>query len=231
MECKKIIILLLFLFIVGCTKMNSLNYNDVKIEWLNHASFKIYGENKIVYIDPYQIKEDFNDADLIFITHDHYDHCSSKDISKVSKEGTKIIATEKCASKLNGNLKTVKPNEKFIIENVNVETIPSYNLSEQYHLKSNDNVGFILGFGEIKIYHAGDTDKIPEMKEINVDIAILPVGGTYTMNSKEASEAAREINAKIFIPMHYGSIVGSESDAKMFKELVEEQGKNVEILK
>jgi len=195
----------------------------IKIDWFGHAAFKIEKYKKI-FIDPYQLKVKDN-ADFILITHDHFDHCSIEDINKIASKNTIIIAAEKCKKELEklkdkiSKIIYVKPNEKLNFEKITIETFPSYNVNKNFHPKSSNYVGYIVEIDGIRIYHAGDTDLIPEMKELKVDIALLPVGGTYTMNYKEASEAVKIIKPKIAIPMHYGSIVGSEEDAKKFKEL------------
>mgnify|MGYP000384757526 CR=1 FL=1 len=195
-----------------------------KIQWLGHASFKILAE-KVIYIDPWEIKGEPQDADLIFVTHEHYDHCSIRDMLKIKKENTKIVAPYECKPVLetkiatSDKLKFVKPKEKFIIEGTPVETVPAYNIGKQFHEKSAGHVGYIITALGKKIYHAGDTDFIPEMKEVKCDIALLPIGGTYTMSYEDAAKAAEAIKPEIVIPMHYGKIVGSSEDVARFKKL------------
>lgn len=206
--------------------------NGVMIEWLGHASFLITYKEKKIFIDPFKIKDNITDrADLILITHSHYDHCSPKDISKLLKEKTIIVCPADCNSKLNRiqrtlDIRIIEPNRKMNIEDVLVETIPAYNINKSFHKREYHWLGYIIKVGKVSIYHSGDTDLIPEMKELknkNIDIALLPVGGIYTMNSEEASEAVKIINPKIAVPMHYGTIVGSLEDAQKFKELVGEK--------
>ena len=192
---------------------------------LNHSSIKIK-DNKTIYFDPYQIEKNYKDADSIFITHSHYDHYSEEDIVKVKKAETKIIITIDLKEKVeklglvSSNIIIVEPNKKYTIDKLKVETIPAYNNEKPFHPKYNKWVGYILETSTGRFYIAGDTDITAENKKINCDIAFLPIGGTYTMNYKEAAELANIINPKIVIPTHYGSIVGTKEDAYKFKELI-----------
>jgi L-ascorbate metabolism protein UlaG (beta-lactamase superfamily) len=208
-------------------------YKGVKISWLGHDCFKIKN-NKTIYIDPFNIKDE-EKADLIFVTHEHYDHCSLKDIKKISTSKTIVVAPESCKTQLSGmKTKFIKPGDKIVVDEIEVEAVPAYNINkfrapgEVFHPKEEEKVGYIINFSGVKIYHAGDTDLIQEMKNIQVDIALLPVSGTYVMTAEEAAEATKIIKAEIAIPMHYGSIVGSEKDAEKFKKLA---ACKVEILK
>lgn len=194
------------------------------IECLGHATIKMYNSDKIIYIDPYNIGETYGDADMIFITHSHYDHFSEEDILKLKKETTKIVITEDLYQKtLNlgfneENITTVKPNEEHKIENIKFTTIPSYNVNKKFHPKENNWVGYIIEIDNVKYYIAGDTDITEENKKVECDVAFLPVGGTYTMTADEAAELANIIQPKIAVPIHYGSIVGTQADAGKFKE-------------
>lgn len=189
------------------------------ITWYGHATMKLSGE-KVVYIDPYEMKqENYEPADIVLITHDHFDHCSPNDIKKVSKTDTVIIAPENCRTKVRGNVKVIAAGETITEQGVQIETVPAYNTNKRFHPKSAGGVGYIVTLKGKRIYQAGDTDLIPEMKQIQADIVILPVGGTYTMIAEEAAEAANTINPEVAIPMHYGSVVGSSKDAEKFKEL------------
>ena len=198
------------------------------IHWLGHDTFKITGE-KTIYTDPFKIKKRDN-ADIILITHEHYDHCSPNDIKKIQGSGTTIVTTPDCAGKLSGKVKTVKPGDRLMVDGIEIEAVTAYNIDKQYHTKNKNWVGYIFTLQGQRIYLAGDTDHIPEMKTFNVDIALLPVSGTYVMNADEAVKAALDIKPKIAVPMHYNSIVGTERDAKRFAKGLE--GKiEVKILK
>lgn len=201
-----------------------MNIEGIEIEFLGHSSFII---NNNIFIDPYNIETD-KKADLILITHSHYDHCSLEDIQKIMKPETIVIAPPDCSSKLARieDLKTkiITPGKKFTSNNLEIEAIPAYSIKKPYHPKENEWIGYILEINGKRIYHAGDTELIPEMNNLNVDIALLPIGGEYTMNVQEAAEAVTRIKAKIAIPMHYGNKakiqLGSSNCAEEFKELV-----------
>jgi L-ascorbate metabolism protein UlaG (beta-lactamase superfamily) len=198
-----------------------------KIHWLGHDSFRLEGE-VTVYIDPWKLPPNSPKADIILITHDHYDHCSPEDVAKIQKADTVIVTIPAAARKLKGEVKTVKPGDKITVKGVEIEAVPAYNTDKPFHPKGAGHVGFIVTLGGKRIYHAGDTDFIPEMKGLKVDIALLPVSGTYVMTAEEAAKAADAIKPEVAIPMHYGEIVGSERDAERFKELTSVQ---VTILK
>ncbi|MBI5639212.1 MAG: MBL fold metallo-hydrolase [Nitrospirae bacterium] len=186
------------------------------IHWLGHDTFRIAGE-KIVYTDPFKIKKS-DTADIILITHEHYDHCSPEDVKKIQGKDTVIVAPADCAAKLTGHVKIIKPGEKMDIQGIKIEAVPAYNTNKKFHTKDRGWVGYIFTLSGGKIYIAGDTDYIPEMKGIKADVALLPVSGTYVMTAEEAVKAALDIKPKVAIPMHYGSIVGSKDDAKKFSE-------------
>ncbi|MGQ9628044.1 MAG: MBL fold metallo-hydrolase [Anaerolineae bacterium] len=188
------------------------------IHWLGHDAFRIAGEQTI-YIDPWKLPKDAPKADIILITHDHYDHCSPEDVAKIRKEDTVIVTIKAAASKLKGNFQIVKPNESLAVKEVPIETVPAYNVDKAFHPKAAGHVGFIVTVGGQRIYHAGDTDLIPEMEDIKTDIALIPVSGTYVMTAEEAAQAAERIRPQIAIPMHFGEIVGSKRDAELFRQL------------
>ena len=188
------------------------------IKWLGHAGFKIEGE-KTVYIDPFKIK-DTEPADIIIVTHEHFDHLSPDDIKKIQTGKTVIVTTPDCYSKVSGNVKTISPWQNLNVDGIKVEAVPAYNMNKQFHPKSNSWIGVIVTLNGKRIYHAGDTDNIPEMSSLkNIDVALLPVSGTYVMTAEEAAEAASRIMPKVAVPMHYGSIVGTKSDAERFRKL------------
>ncbi len=199
----------------------SIEKKSAMINWLGHDSIRIDTENGAkIYFDPYQIGTNPK-ADLIFITHDHFDHCSLEDVAKIQGDKTIIITEKDSAKKLEGDVRVVKPGDSLTIKGINIEVMPSYNINKDFHPQKNNWLGFIVEVDGIKIYHAGDTDFIPEMKDIKTDIALLPVSGTYVMTAEEAVEAALAIKPKLVIPIHYGSIVGDESDADRFKQGLE----------
>jgi L-ascorbate metabolism protein UlaG (beta-lactamase superfamily) len=190
-----------------------------KINWLGHDGFRIDAA-KTIYIDPYQIS-DGPEADLILITHEHFDHCSPEDVAKIQHPGSVIVTEKDSAPKLSGDVRVVTVGESLSIDNIQIEAVPAYNTNKDFHPKSKGWLGFIVDIDGVKVYHAGDTDFIPEMNDFNTDIALLPVSGTYVMTADEAVEAALAIDPKIAIPMHYGAIVGGGDDATKFKDALE----------
>ncbi len=188
-----------------------------KIHWLGHATTRIDAE-KVIYIDPWKLKEGAKKADIILITHDHFDHCVPSDVKKIQGADTTIVTVKDCAGKLKGDVKIVKPGDKVNVKGIEIEAVPAYNVNKDFHPKSKGWVGFIVTINGVRIYQAGDTDMTEEMKKLNVDIALLPVGGTYTMTANEAATAANIFKPKVVIPMHWGDIVGSRSDAETFKK-------------
>lgn len=206
------------------------------IEVLYHSSIRINKE-KTIYIDPFKIDRNYNDADIVFITHDHYDHYSEEDIDKVINENTTIIIPEELLTKLlkkgiNKNaIITVEPNEKYVVQGIKFETIPAYNTNKTFHPKKNGWVGYIIIINGIRYYIAGDTDITEENKQVKCDVAFVPVGGTYTMDFKEAASLINEIKPKIAIPIHYGSIVGTEQDAIDFIRLLHPEIKGIILMK
>ena len=187
-----------------------------KMVWLGHDGFRIDAEETI-YFDPYDILPGPK-ADLILISHEHFDHCSPDDVSKIQGPGTVIITDKTSAEKLTGDVRIVAPGESMSLGEVKIEAVPSYNRDKDFHPKQKAWLGFIVEVDGVRIYHAGDTDFIPEMKDLKVDIALLPVSGTYVMTAEQAAEAALAIQPKLAIPMHYGAIVGDDKDALAFKE-------------
>lgn len=186
------------------------------IHWFGHDTFKLVGE-KIIYTDPFKVKKK-DIADIILITHEHFDHCSTDDIKKVQGPKTVIVAPRDCIKKFSDNAKAVKPGDMTIVEGIDIEVVPAYNTNKQFHTKDKGWVGYIFTLNGQRIYIAGDTDHIPEMKTFRADIALLPVSGTYVMTPEEAVQAALDIKPRIAIPMHYGAIVGSKSDAQRFAD-------------
>lgn len=191
-----------------------------KIKWLGHDGFEIKaGETKIV-IDPFQVDE-CDQADIILVTHSHPDHCSVEDINKIKKPSTIIITEAESARTLSGDVRVVRIGDRLTIAGVEIEAVPAYNTDKDFHPQKNNWLGFIITIDGVRIYHAGDTDLIPEMDTFSVDIALLPVSGVYVMTAEEAVEAAKRLKPEIAIPMHYDSIVGSKKDAIKFKDALE----------
>jgi len=207
---------------------------NIDLKWLGHSGFLISNE-KAIYIDPFKISGG-EKADLILITHSHYDHCSIEDLKKIVKDGTIVVCSGDCCSKFTYidkkiDLKVIEPGKGIKIGEVKVIAVPAYNINKSFHGKSEYWNGYILEVEGVRIYHAGDSDLIPEMSKLGkIDVALLPVGGTYTMNAEEAARAAFVIKPKLAIPMHFGSIVGSNEDGIKFVELCEREGIKARIL-
>ena len=195
---------------------------------LCHNSIKIEEGGKIIYFDPFKIDNEYRDADYIFCTHSHYDHFSPEDIKKIIKNNTKLIVTKdikKEAEKLVGkeNVITVEPYKNYIIDDLKVKTTYAYNINKKFHPKNNKWVGYIVEINNKKYYIAGDTDNIPEIQNIECNVAFIPVGGTFTMDFKEAAGLANTLKAEIIVPTHYGEIVGEKEDGQKFSELIIER--------
>ena len=192
------------------------------IKVLCHSSIK-FEKGQVLYFDPFKIKENYNDADIIFITHSHYDHFSEEDILKVKKEETKIVIPEDLYDKCldlgfnEEDIVIVVPNEEKEVNGIKFKTIPAYNVNKNFHPKENNWVGYILTLDNVIYYIAGDTDITEENKKVQCDVAFVPIGGTYTMTAEEAATLVNEINPKIAVPIHYGLIVGSKEDEEVFK--------------
>lgn len=209
-------------------------HEDIQITWTGHDGFRIRGTNSqnnqvTVYIDPYQLASKYqkqNDADVVLLTHDHFDHLSIDDLKQIINNNTSILSATECVEKLAGlkvkEISGIKPGEKSIIKGLTIEAVPAYNINKKFHPKSDGKVGFIIRINEKRIYHAGDADLIPEMESVDPDIALVPVSGTYVMTAEEAAKAVNELirPKKVVIPMHYNAVVGTEEDAKKFKKLV-----------
>ncbi len=197
------------------------------IEVLCHSSIRM-NKGKIIYVDPFHIEENYQDADIILITHSHYDHFSEEDIEKVRKADTIIYVTEDYVENarqlgfFENKIIGVKPNQTYYEGNIEINTVPAYNVNKQFHPKENNWVGYILKIDGISYYIAGDTDITEENKKIKCDVAFVPVGGTYTMTAKEAAELVNIIKPKVAIPIHYGDIVGTKEDAVTFINCLED---------
>lgn len=190
------------------------------ISWLGHDSFRLTGE-KVVYIDPWKLAPDAEKADIVLVTHEHRDHFSPDDIAKISQADTVVVAPQSVAAKSNLQITIVKPGDKLTVRGVALEIVPAYNPNKKFHPKESGHVGYIVTLNGKRIYHAGDTDLIPEMTQIKCDIALLPVSGKYVMTALEAVEAAHTLQPALAIPMHWGDadVVGTRTDAEEFKRL------------
>jgi L-ascorbate metabolism protein UlaG (beta-lactamase superfamily) len=214
---------------------------DIEIKWLGHSGFLIEN-SKTIYIDPYQIKEDSKKADIILLTHSHYDHCSVADMQKIVKEDTKIIMTADCQSKITRfdvpiKMIIIEAGQELEFGGFAISTMPAYNVDKPFHSKEEAWVGYLIKTNDVLIYYAGDTDLIPEMQKLTgysgsgkKFVALLPVGGRFVMTAEEAAEAAKLIKPSLAIPMHYGCLSGTEKDAEEFVQLCKEYGIEAKIL-
>ncbi len=202
---------------------SSFIYKGVEITWLKHAGFRIKG-SRTLYIDPYELPEGLETADVILVTHDHFDHKDIKAIRNLSKDDTVVVHPTGCVIEGYQSCE-LRRGEMVEIKGVKIKAVPAYNIDKPFHKEN--CVGYIVEIDGVRIYHAGDTDRIPEMKDIEVDVALLPIGGTYTMDVNEAIQAAKDIKAKYYIPMHFGTIPQTDADPEVFRKNVE----NAVILK
>lgn len=210
-----------------------MNFKDIQINWCGHSGFLIkYGSN--IYIDPFRLGEDPEKADMILITHSHYDHCSVEDLKKIIKPGTKVIGPPDILSQTRqvGDLdfEIAELGKTLEFGDVKIECVPAYNTNKSFHSKEEYWVGYVLDVGGVRIYHAGDSDLIPEMKQVKADVALLPMSGKFTMNVDEAVRAAEAIKPELVIPMHYGTLIGTGQDAQSFVSKCREKGINAVIL-
>jgi len=197
-------------------KMKKEAVMGITIQWLGHASFRICYEDKVIYIDPWKLKDSAGDATLVLVSHSHYDHYSPEDIAKVSGPDTKLIASADVITKAKAG-EAILPGLTVALEGIWLKGVRAYNPDKQFHPKASNWIGFVIEIGTKQIYYAGDTDLTEEMKILkDIDVALLPVGGTYTMNAKEATEATMHIKPKLAIPYHWGDIIGGRNDAEQF---------------
>ena len=204
-------------------------YKGLKIRWHGHDTFSVESDVRI-FFDPYKLSKQ-SEADLILISHDHFDHLSLEDLQKISTIKTTIVAAKECVNKITGIAFKEKigiaPGEEKTVNGMRIRAVSAYNMDKinhdtkkPFHPKEDNKIGFLVNINGTVIYHTGDSDLIPEMSNLRPDILLIPVSGTYVMTSKEAAKATEIIKPKIAIPMHYGTIVGTERDATEFKNLV-----------
>lgn len=206
-----------------------MNTDYIEINTQSSIKLKL---DKTIYFDPYKIEENKNDADIIFITHDHYDHMDPDSINKIKNANTIVIAPRSMEDTISKivfkNYIYLEPYNEISIEGLDIKTIPAYNISKPFHPRENDWLGYIITYNNITYYVAGDTDNTPEAEEVKCDIAFVPIGGHFTMDPVEASELIKVINPKVVIPTHYGSIVGSINDGSTLKSNL--TGTSIEVI-
>ena len=192
------------------------------VEWLGHAGFRIKTTAGWFYIDPYRAP-DGPPAAAILVTHDHFDHFSRDDVVRIAGEGTVFVGPATVTEQLRGNTHTVTPGDAVDIGNVEVLAVAAYNTNKldtegrPFHSRDAGWLGYVVRDSTRRIYHSGDTDVIPEMDQAaGVDVALLPVSGTYVMTPSEAAEAARRIDPGVAVPMHWGTVIGERADAEAF---------------
>ncbi len=191
---------------------------SVEIKWIHHASFRIAAGDNVAYVDPWKLPDAPHDADVVFVSHSHYDHCSPPDVEKVSKDDTTVIAPAETIAKLHA-ANAVDPGEQVTVKGFTIEAVAAYNIGKNFHPKASQWCGAVITVEAKRIYYAGDTDLIPEMSDLrDVDVALLPVGGTYTLDAQEAAKACKAIGCRAAIGYHWGDIVGSACDAKKFAQ-------------
>jgi len=193
----------------------------VEIKWIHHASFRVAGKDAVVYIDPWKLPGTAGDGDVIIVSHSHFDHFSPADIAKAARKGASVIGPADVIEQL-GSGKAISPGQCVTDKGVGIEAVPAYNIAKSFHPKGNNWIGAVITIEGKRIYYAGDTDQVPEMGKLaDIDLALLPVGGTYTLNAVEAASACKAIGCKAAIPYHWGDIVGREADAAKFAAAVD----------
>jgi L-ascorbate metabolism protein UlaG (beta-lactamase superfamily) len=193
--------------------------NVDNIHWIGHASFRIEDGASQIYIDPWKLRADSPKAAVVLITHGHSDHYSPEDIARIEQPDTVFVAPADVAAKLKGKtVLTAAPGHSYKAGGMTVEAVPAYNRNKAFHPRANNWLGFIVTLSSgVRVYHSGDSDAIPEMQTLKVDVALMPCGGTYTMTAAEMASAANGFKPKVLIPMHWGDIVGSKADAETVK--------------
>ena len=189
----------------------------VEITWLGHASFRLAGE-AVVYIDPWKVASEPRDGNVVFVSHSHFDHCSPEDVGKVLAAGGVVVGPADAVGQIGGG-KPLSAGSTVEAGGVTIAGVPAYNVDKDFHPKANGWLGAVVRMDGVRVYYAGDTDRIAEMSELaDIDVALLPVGGTYTMTAAQAAQAAGDIGAKAAVPYHFGDIVGSPADGQAFAD-------------
>lgn len=216
--------------------MSSTTIQNITIERFGHASFMIKGKENIIYIDPYVLpgKVDYEDqADIILITHDHHDHCSPEAIRAIRNSESTTLIPQSCALEFRGDARRINEGDvltgDLAIKGMDIEVVPAYNINKSFHPQGT-GVGYVITVDGLRIYCAGDTDLLPQMKDISADVALLPIGGTYTMDEAEAAEAALTIAPDVVVPMHYNYLDATPADAGLFKQLVQDKNPDIEVV-
>jgi L-ascorbate metabolism protein UlaG (beta-lactamase superfamily) len=195
-----------------------------RFTWFRQAAMRYAGEGLTIYLDPWGTTPDDPKADLIFITHAHFDHLQPREIERLSSPGTKLVAPRDVARELSGDVTPVAPGQSHEIGGVRFQTVPAYNVVEErldMHPKANAWVGYVLELEGGRYYHAGDTDALPELQSLSVDVAMVPIGGTYTMDYREAAGLVKAMEPGVAVPMHFGFVVCSPSHGDLFKKEAE----------
>lgn len=244
----KLVIVAVFIsfLVAGCVsneEFAAMRTGNVTIKWFGHSTFEITGKNVRIYTDPFALKDNFTTAEFVLLSHNHFDHCDVNKTENLLKNdsfaqsfGTRIIGPMDCVIKITGLTNSVVPGDYFYyaVYNINFTAVPAYNIDRVYH--NGSGVGYVIDIEGKRIYFAGDTDNIPEMRDLrNIDVAILPIGGKYTMDVAQAAEAARVIQPKAVIPMHYNSddfgITDIRADPFRLRDLLKDAGIQVVVLK